>query len=350
MAEIRNYRLVRHLRSDASDFIIRYHKGERTGAGRGLAFWFRPEGASIAEIPMDDRDMPFHFHGRSQDFQKITLQGGITWRVTDPDVLSRRIDFSIDLKSGHHVIDPIEKIYGLIAGAAQHHAAQYLAQTAVTGLLEAGAAPLRDLLDRALKSTAHFRDMGIEVIAVQLADLRPTSELDKALQTPTFEVLQQQADQATFERRALAVEKERAIAENELQNRIELARREKLLIEQEGENAQRQAQEAAAAERIAFESEARRIETIEQAKLDMERAKIDSVEQAKVEMERARIEIYRDLPASVLGGLAAREMARKLTKIEHLNISPDMLTPILANLAKAGTARLEGGGTGRRKS
>jgi hypothetical protein len=38
-----------------------------------------------------------------------------------------------------------------------------------------------------------------------------------------------------FERRALAVEKERAIAENELATKTELARREKTLISEEAE-------------------------------------------------------------------------------------------------------------------
>ena len=40
------------------------------------------------------------------------------------------------------------------------------------------------------------------------------------------------ADEAAFARRAMAVEKERAIQENELQNRIELAKKEEGLIEQ----------------------------------------------------------------------------------------------------------------------
>ena len=55
--------------------------------------------------------------------------------------------------------------------------------------------------------------MGLEVVTVRVADVSPSAELKRALQTPTFERLQQQADEATFERRALAVEKERAIAE-----------------------------------------------------------------------------------------------------------------------------------------
>ncbi len=44
-------------------------------------------------------------------------------------------------------------------------------------------------------------------------------------QTPSRERVQQEADRATHERRALAVQRERAIAENELQNQIELRSR-----------------------------------------------------------------------------------------------------------------------------
>ena len=51
---------------------------------------------------------------------------------------------------------------------------------------------------------------------MRVAAVAPTSEMEKALQQPTREAIQQDADEATFRRRALAVEKERAIAENEL--------------------------------------------------------------------------------------------------------------------------------------
>ncbi|TGS34765.1 band 7 protein, partial [bacterium M00.F.Ca.ET.180.01.1.1] len=107
--------------------------------------------------------------------------------------------------------------------------------------------------------------------AVRLTNLTPTSELERALQTPTFEALQQKADEATFQRRALAVEKERAIAENELANKTELARREKLLIAEEAENARNRAAGAAEAQQIEAGAEAERIRAIEGAKVEAER-------------------------------------------------------------------------------
>src|SRR3546814_8310395 len=93
------------------------------------------------------------------------------------------------------------------------------------------------------------------IVAVRLNNLAPSSELERALQTPTFEALQQKADEAMFERRALAVDKERAIAENELGNKTELARREKQLIAEEAENARNRATGLAEAQQVEAEAE-----------------------------------------------------------------------------------------------
>jgi len=326
MADVRNFGPLRQLSSDASVHIQRFKRGKRIQSGRGLAFWFMPEGTSIAEIPMDDRDLPFLFHSRSKDFQEITVQGVIIWRVAKPEDLSDRINFSIDLKHGLPLAKPIDQIDNLLTSIAQQFAAQYLAELDVNAILATGVKPLHERIEAGLTGSERLLAMGLDVVSVRVADVSPSSELKRALQTPTFERLQQQADQATFERRAMAVEKERAIAENELGNQIELARRQKELIENEDANARDRAQAEAAAKKIAADGEAERIRTVEQARADM---------------ERARVEIYAQLPPQVMLGLAAQEFAKKLTSIEHLNITPDVLSTLLGDaLGRAGQARI----------
>ena len=85
MAEIHRYPFLRHLRAEPSFHILRFRRGRLVASGRGLAFWFRPLSTSVAEIPMDDRELPFLFHGRAKDFQDTTVQGVITFRVVDPE-------------------------------------------------------------------------------------------------------------------------------------------------------------------------------------------------------------------------------------------------------------------------
>jgi len=320
MADIKAYGFARHLRSYANVHISRFRKGRVVQSGRGLAFWFWPGRTSVAELPMDDRDMVLFFKGRSKDFQTIAVQGNLTWRVANPVVLSERVDFSIHLATGKHTAKPVEQIEALLTGMAQQVATQYFAESSVHDLLEAGIEPLRARLEQGLSGADRLTAMGVDTVAIRLTSIAPTSELERALQTPTFEALQQKADQAVFERRALAVEKERAIAENELNNKTELARRETQLIAQESANARNRAQGSSEAKQIEADGEAGRIRIIDQARADM---------------EQAHIEVYRDLPVQVLLGLAARELAAKLNKIDHLNVTPDLLATLLSELGKA---------------
>lgn len=320
MAQIRSFGPFARLRSDASSHIIRYGKRGISKSGRGMVFWFGPGTSSIAEVPMDDREATVFVKGRTQDFQTLSVQGVLTWRVADPERLASRFDFSIALNDGLPRSEPIERIETRLSGLVSQASLEYLATGSVRELLDAGIEPLRARIEASLGEEPGLTEIGVAIVSVRLAAISPTSELERALQTPTFEALQQKADQATFERRALAVEKERAIAENELANKVELARREKLLIAEEVENTRSRVTGRAEAMQVEAEAEAGRIRTLETA---------------RSEAELARMAIYRDLPQSVMIGLAARELATKLTRIDHVNVTPDLLATLVEGFRKA---------------
>ncbi|GEP05853.1 SPFH domain-containing protein [Methylobacterium oxalidis] len=320
MATIRNLGLIAQLRSETSRHVIRYRNGRVRQSGRGLVFWFRPETASISEVPVDDREMTLFVRGRSRDFQTIAVQGTIGWHVVDPELLASRVDFSIDLVTGKLRTEPVEWIEARISGIAGQAVLQYLGEKRVDALLDAGPEPVRGTLESVLTASAALAEIGVAAVSVRLTNLAPSSELERALQTPTFEALQQKADEATFARRALAVEKERAIAENELATRTELARREKLLIAEEAENARDRAAGLAEAQGLEAAAEAERIRL---------------VDGARAEAEQRRVAVYRDLPPTVLLGLAARELAGKLETIEHVTVTPDLIAAALGEFRRA---------------
>ncbi len=328
MAEVTRFPFVRHLRADTSSHVLHYRGEKLLRDGRGLAFWFFPMSSSIAEIPSDDREVSLVVHGRSADYQDVTVQGVVTYRVTDPRELAKRVDFTIDLRTGAHAKQPLEKIALLLAQLSHQHAWTYIATTPVRTILADGYVRIREAVEKALVSDESISEMGIAIASVRVSSVRPTAELEKALEAPAREKIQQASDEAAFARRALAVEKERAIRENELQNQIELAKREELLIAQRGSNTRKEATEKAAAEKIAGDAKAESIRV---------------VEGAKVEVERSRIAVYEKLPPSVMMGMAAQELAGKLKSIDHLNIGESALGPMLQQLVEAGTKRLENG-------
>jgi regulator of protease activity HflC (stomatin/prohibitin superfamily) len=319
MATIKHFGIFGHLRSEASNYVIQYRSGKKARSGRGLAFWFFPQGASISELPVDDRDMSLFIKGRTQDFQEVSLQGEISWHIDDPEIASERIDFSVNLVNGTALAEPIDRIENRITGLASQAVVQYFAEASIRTLLDAGLDPVRARIESVLIGAAALSDIGVKIVTVRLSNITPTAELERALQTPTFEGLQQKADEAVFERRALAVDKERAIAENELANKTELAKRETQLIAQESENAKSRAIAVADAGQIEADAKANRIRTIESA---------------QAEAEQHRMTIYKDLPSHVLLGLAARQFADKLQTINSLNVTPDLLSALVGELGK----------------
>jgi regulator of protease activity HflC (stomatin/prohibitin superfamily) len=337
MADITSYLLLRHLRAESAMHVLHYRRGRLARSGRGLSFWFAPMSASIAEVPVDDREVPLAVQARTADYQDVTVQGVVSYRVADPEAIARRIDFTIDARRGVHLRRPLEKIQLALAQLAQQHASDWIAKRPVRDVLRDGPEAVRERIREALDLDEGVAALGLSVVSVRIASIAPSPDLERALESPMRERIQQDADEAAFARRALAVEKERAIQENELKNQIELARREEELIAQKGMNAKRQALEDAAARTIASESEAGRTRTLAGAQADS----IRSVEGAKVEQERARMEIQQNVPPAVLAALAARELAGKLHRIDHLHLGGDALGPILTELASAGTRALE---------
>ncbi len=359
MAEIRSYPFVRHLHSDASMHVLHTRRDRLVHSGRGLSFFFRPMSDSLAEVPMEDRELTVMIHGRSADFQDLSAQMVLTYRTLDPQRLAARVDFGLDRRTGAWTRQPLEKLAVLLGQLAEQHAWAIVSTSPVKELLATGQERIREHVACGLEAEASLKEMGLKIVSVRVSAVKPNPELEKALEAPIREHIKQEADEAAFQRRALAVEKERAIQENELQNRIELAKREELLIHQQGQNARRQAGEDAEAKRIEAEAGAARsrLETQTQAEAlrlqaetesaathlrsEAEAATVRQVEGAKAELEHATLEVYRTMPPMVLLGLAAKELGGKLERIEHLNLSPDLFGPMLADLLRAGTQRLE---------
>lgn len=320
---------ARHFRADITMYVRHLAGGTVAHEGAGASFWFRPRVAAISQLPLDDREQSLLFHTRTADFADVTVAATVNFRIVDPALAASRIDFSIDPYSGAWNGLPLETLGGLLTELAQQPALEFLATLPMREALASGLGPVRDRMADALAGDPRLAERGIAVTDVRVIGLRVDAELERALQTETREQVQQQADRATFERRARAVERERAIAENELANKIELSRRENDLVTQDGTNNRTRATEMAAASAIATESAAaqRRLGA------EAEAQAIRVVGQATGEAERAKYEASVGIDPAILTALALRELAANMPAIDSLTITPDLLAPVLSRLA-----------------
>ncbi|MEV5607441.1 SPFH domain-containing protein [Streptomyces sp. NPDC052225] len=328
MADITKRLGLRHLRSAPTAHVRHHRSGRLAHDGPGVSFWFRPLVAALSEVPVDDRELAMTFHTRTADFQDVAVQATVTYRIADPAAAAQHLDFSIDPDTGAWRGAPLEQLATLLTESAQQHALDVLARTPLAAALTDGVPAVRERIASGLGEDPRLPATGLDVMAVRIMALRPEPEVERALRTPARERIQQEADRATYERRAVAVERERTIAENELASRIELARREEQLVEQRGANARREADEQAAADAIRARAEAER--TVRIARADAEAAR--EAGEARAQAQAAWLRVHADTDAATLHALAGTRLAENLPRIESVTVSPDVLTGLLARL------------------
>ncbi|WP_427886592.1 SPFH domain-containing protein [Kribbella sp. GL6] len=326
MADITRFGFISHLRANPTTHVRHLRNGKLAHDGAGQAFWFRALNSSLSEVPVDDREQPLLFHGRTQDFQDVAVQATVTYRVIDPALAASRLDFGIDPTSGQWRSTPLEQLGGLLTELAQQTALDLLARMSLTEALSEGMTALRTAVGAGLRTDERLTGLGIGVEDVRVVAVRAERDVEKALQTPTREMVQQAADKATYERRALAVERERSIAENELQNQIELARREEQLVNQRGQNERSRATEAAAAGQIETQAAAGRQRALAEAEADAKRV----IGTAEAAAEKALLDAYAELDQGTILAMAIKQGA--LPEIGTLNLTPDLITPLLTKL------------------
>jgi regulator of protease activity HflC (stomatin/prohibitin superfamily) len=332
MADITRRLFLRHLRGQPTTFVRHTVRGKVRHEGVGQSFWYRPLTAVLSEVPVDDRELPLLFHARTADFADVTVQATVTYRLSDPALAAERLDFAIDPLRGHWRGQPLDQVATLLAELAQQPALDLLSRLPLTEALTAGIAPVRSAVAAALSDDPRLVETGVTVVSSRVVAIRPEPDLERALQTPTREAVQQEADRATYARRAVAVEQERAIAENELQNRIELARREQQLVEQKGANDRRVAELDSAAKLVASQGQTDRARLAAESERAREAARADGVRAvglATADAEAARLAAYRDVPAEVLYAIALERLAANPPQIGELTVTPDVVTKLL---------------------
>ncbi|SER25881.1 SPFH domain / Band 7 family protein [Streptomyces sp. yr375] len=372
MADITRRLGWRHLRGAPTAHVRHHRSGKLVHDGPGLSFWFRSLSAALSEVPVDDRELAMTFHARTVDFQDVAVQATVTYRISDPAVAAARLDFSVDPDTGVWRSAPLEQLGTLLTETAQQHALDVLARTSLSSALVDGVTAVRERVAAGLAAEPRLPATGIEIVAVRVVALRPEPEVERALRTPAREQIQQEADRATYERRAVAVERERAIAENELASQIELARREEQLVEQRGTNARREAEENAAADKVRAEAEATRTVRLADAEaarsvklaeaeaqrserltlaeasrtvrlaeaeaarvVQLARAEAESareVGEARAQAQAAWLRVHGDVDVATLHALTGTRLAENLPHIDSVTISPDVLTGLLSRL------------------
>jgi regulator of protease activity HflC (stomatin/prohibitin superfamily) len=97
------------IKVDPTIYLLQYKMGQLIREGTGLSFFYFAPTTSLVAVPVGSTDIPFIFREVTADFQDVTIQGQVVFRVADPVRLSQMLNFTLDATNQKYVSeDPVK--------------------------------------------------------------------------------------------------------------------------------------------------------------------------------------------------------------------------------------------------
>jgi hypothetical protein len=331
---------INFIKVQPTEYVLLYRNGTLLREGAGLAFFYYGPTASIVRIPLASTDVPFIFNEVTSDFQEVTLQGQITYSVTDPKKLSQLMNFTLTSTGKDYTSDDPQKLPQRLINHVQ-----VLTRTALKTMSLRQAlgisADLITALRAGMQKAEETSSLGISILGLSILAVRPTPETARALEAEAREQILREADGAIYLRRNAAVEQERTIKENELNTEIAIENKKRQIREtqMDAEKAvqqkKRELSEAEMSTRIALEEKNQKLVSLasENAKLEADARAygISAVMGALAKTDPKTLQALASVGMNPgqLVAVAFKELADNAEKIGQLNISPELLRELL---------------------
>ncbi|MCB0646066.1 MAG: membrane protease subunit, stomatin/prohibitin [Saprospiraceae bacterium] len=329
---------IKHIKFDSMTYVLHFKNGNIKREGRGLSFFYFAPSSSIAAIPMGSNDLPFIFNESTNDYQTVNIQGQISYKISNPKTLADVLDFTVN-DSGQYKKNDIEKLNQRIINEAQTATSSFIHEIKLKDAIRSNKSIEEKILE-GLKSSQAIAMLGIDILGANILGVQATPEMARALEAETREKLQQEADQAIYERRNFAVEQERKIKETELNTEIAIEEKQKQIAEKKMESEvqkadnDRKLREMKLAADIAVENQRKQL-------IEQKTANDKKEAETQGYVIETTLKPYKDIDWKTLTALnnnpdpkfnislAFRELAENADKIGNLNISPDLLDSLL---------------------
>ena len=289
--------LFRYYKGEPNTYVLCHRNGELVRHGAGVSFFYVPVRSSIATVPLASQESQFIFNETTADFQEVSIQGSLTYRLSDPVALAKHLDFTIVPGTPRYKSDDPQQLVQRVVNSVQAHTRTEVSERS----LEQALTEVKDLSAVVYERVANAPELtglDIELEGLHFNAVKAKPEMQKALEADFRESLHKRADQAIYDRRKAAVDEERKIRQSEMNTEVELENRRKDLV-------------------------------------DMQARNNLALAEADAEADRLKLSPYGDLPPEALVGLALKEWAANAGTIGSVNITPDLLSKVVSYVTDA---------------
>lgn len=331
---------IRFIKVEPTDFILQFKAGKLIREGAGLSFFYFSPTTSLVRIPIGSVDVPFIFEEVTADFQTVSIQGQLTYRVAEAKKLSQLMNYTLAANGKGYVSDDPKKLHQRLVNHAQvltRASLRALRLKEALGQSDSLVASLRE----GLQTAEVISSLGIEILGLSVLAIKPTPETSRALEAEAREQVLREADEAVYRRRNAAVEQERSIKENELNTEIAVENKKRQIkeaqmdAEKSVQHKKREIREAEMAAKIALEEKNKELVHLSTAnareEADAKAYAITAMMKALAETDAKTLQALTSvsMDPGQLVALAFKELAENSEKIGQLNMSPDLLRELL---------------------
>lgn len=329
---------INYIKVDPTTYLMKFKNGKLTQKGAGISLWFYAPTTSLVAVPTGTTDLPFIFKETTQDYQEVSVQGQLVYRIADPEKLASLMNFTIrnGSKNLSYESDDPDKLHNRITNLVQVKMNTAIEQLNLRQAIMSSQALVHSI-KADLSQSEVLTTLGVEIIDLSIVAIKPIPETARALEATVREQLLQEADEATYSRRNASIEQERAVKENELNTELAIENKQRQIKEEKLKAERMLAEQRREMEREKLEadiSQEQQRQTLIDIATQNERKQAD----AKAYDIAATMEALSKVDAKVMEAMtmgnlspqqlmaqAFRELATSADKIGQLNISPDLL-------------------------
>jgi len=331
---------IHYIKFEPTDYVIVYENGKVKREGIGLSFYYFAPRTSIVKVPLSSMDVPFVFNEVSSDFQTLTIQGQVSYRIVNQKKVAEILNFTLNKASDRYTTEDPDKLSYKVINAVRVVMKKVVEELGLREAIISSDGITTKLLSEIRKNN-EIGNLGIEIMGISILSLLPNKETARALEASAREEILKKADEAIYERRNASINQERIVRENEYNTEIALEFKKKEVLEKELES-KRFAQE----KKNEINEEQMKFDTLleekRQSLIDLTIINTKAEADANAYTLGAVLKTLEDIDPIVLGTLSKMEMkpekliaiafgelAGNAQKIGQLNITPDLLREVM---------------------
>ncbi len=193
-----------YIKFSPNQYVIRYENGKVKSERIGLSFFYMNHNTSACAIPIPNQDANFIFEELTKDYQTISVQWQITYKIKDYKKTAQAMDFSVNLKTKQYDLNPIQKLSKRIINIAEISVKKIIGTIGLTKAVQSGREIAENVYED-IKENAELNNLGIGIEEFSILRIKVNSDTARALEAKIRESILKDSDDALYERRNASI-------------------------------------------------------------------------------------------------------------------------------------------------